>query len=142
MNKDSLRFLVVDDDIDIAEILKTHLEWRGFNNVDITKSSKDALILVSKNKYHIVLSDVKMPEMSGAELLKKIKAVSPDSIVVMITGLSNLADVVHCQTYGALDFAFKPFGNFSEIDEVVDRAIEVLKRWASIISKVKGTDIF
>lgn len=141
MNKDELRFLVVDDDFDIAEILKTHLAWRGFNNVDITKTAKDALTLVTKNKYHIVMSDVKMPEMSGAELLKKIKNVSPDSIVVMITGQSNLADVIHCQNYGALDFAFKPFGNFGEIDGVVDRAIEVHKRWASIISKVKGTDI-
>lgn len=142
MSKDSLRFLVVDDDFDIAEILKTHLAWRGFNNVDTTKTGKDAITLVSKNKYHIILSDVKMPEMSGAELLKKIKTFSPDSIVLMITGQSNLADVVHCQNYGALDFAFKPFGNFSEVDMVVDRAIEVHKRWASIISKIKGTDIF
>ncbi len=142
MVKEQLRFLVVDDDFDIAEILKTHLAWRGFNNVDITKSGKDALDLMAKNKYQVVMSDVKMPQMSGVELLKKIKTISPDTIVLMITGQSNLADVVHCRAYGALDFAFKPFGNFGEIDAVVDRATELYTRWSNIIAKVRGTDIF
>ncbi len=142
MSKENLRFLVVDDDFDIAEILKTHLAWRGFKNVDVTKSGNDAVAMISKDQYQIVLSDVKMPELSGVELLKKIKTISPETVVVMITGQSNLADVVHCRAFGALDFAFKPFGNFGEIDAVVDRAIELNARWTNIISKVKGTDIF
>lgn len=142
MIKEGIKILIVDDDYEIADIIKTHLNWKGFKHIDTCKSAREAISLIEKNKYTLVLSDVKMPEMSGVELLKRIKVTQPEAIVIMITGQSNLSDVVHCQIYGALDFIFKPFGNFSELDAVMDRAVELHTRWTTIINKVKGVDIF
>ncbi len=141
MKKD-LKLLVIDDDFEIAEVIKTHLTWKGYNHIQVAKSGKEALELFSADRFDIVFTDVRMPEMTGVDLLKKIKNIRGETVVIMITGNSNLSDVVQCQALGALDFIFKPFGNFSEIDAVMERAQELLNRWIGIKNKVKGIDIF
>ncbi len=142
MNKKSVRILVVDDDTDICEVIKTHLNWRGFDQIDVSHSSKDAKETFSKKPHDIVLADVKMPIQTGVDLLQELKSIRPESLVIMITGDSALNDVIRCQALGALDFVFKPFGNFGDLDAVMDRAIQIITRWNRIIDKVRGVDVF
>ena len=142
MAKNNLRLLIVDDDIDICDVVKTHLNWRGFDNIEIAGSAKEALDKAKVRPFDIILSDVKMPEKTGVEFLREIKKERGETVVIMITGDSALKDVAMCQSLGALDFVFKPFGNFADLDSVMGRAVDIIGRWNGIIAKVKGVDIF
>ena len=142
MAKSNLRLLVVDDDSDICEVVKTHLNWRGFDRIEVAASAQDALEKCKKAPFDIILSDVKMPEKTGVDFLREIKKERGETVVIMITGNSALKDVVACQALGALDFVFKPFGSFADLDAVMARAVEIIDRWNGIVAKVKGVDIF
>ncbi|MDZ4662237.1 MAG: response regulator [Pseudomonadota bacterium] len=142
MAKSNLRLLIVDDDTDICEVVKTHLNWRGFDKIEIAGSAKEALAKFKSGTFDIVLTDVKMPEKTGVDLLRDIKRERGETVVIMITGDSAIKDVAACQALGALDFVFKPFGSFADLDAVMARAIEIIDRWNGIIAKVKGMDIF
>ncbi len=142
MAKSNLRLLVVDDDSDICEVVKTHLNWRGFDRIEVATSAKEALAKSKIQPFDIILSDVKMPEYSGVDLLREIKKERGETVVIMITGDTALKDVITCQSLGALDFIFKPFGSFADLDTVMARAVEIIDRWNGIVAKVKGVDIF
>ena len=142
MKKKRIKILVVDDNEDVAEVIKTHLNWRGFDSVEILTNPTLAANKVKNEGFEIVLSDIKMPEMDGIELLKLIKETRGETLVIMTTGHSTAENVGECQKYGALDFVFKPFGSFAELDTVMDRAIEILTRWQGIMDKVSDVDIF
>lgn len=142
MAKSNLRLMVVDDDADICDLVKTHLNWRGFDKIEVSVSSDEALNKIKNQDFDIILTDIKMPKFTGVELLREIKKKRGETVVIMLTGESALKDVIECQSLGALDFVFKPFGSFSDLDNVMARAIEIIDRWNGIIAKVRGADIF
>ena len=81
------RILIADDDVFVCEDIATALKREGFE-IDVATNGEEAFSLYQKKKHHIVISDMRMPnENDGLNLLKKIKELSPDTAVMIITGM-------------------------------------------------------
>ena len=106
----SHRILVVDDEESIVRIIKVNLERVGYT-VDTAHNGTSALILLLKNQYDLVISDVMMPEMDGMELLEHIRQ-SPQMSelpVILLTAKSTDKDVTHGYAKGTDLYITKPF---------------------------------
>ncbi|MEZ0311411.1 MAG: sigma-54-dependent transcriptional regulator [Myxococcota bacterium] len=114
--------LVVDDEPGIRESLQKILEREGFV-VTITDSGTEALDKVRGERINLILSDVMMPKMSGIELLRAVKAISPAIEVVMMTAFGTVENAVECMREGAYDFIPKPLKRAVVVSSV-QRALE------------------
>jgi two-component system response regulator HydG len=102
------RFMVVDDELIVRESLSAWLEKEGAS-VDRAESGEQALDLLSRDFYDIMFVDIKMPGMSGFELLKKVRESFPTTVVVIITAYGTVEHAVEAMKLGANDFLVKPF---------------------------------
>jgi heterodisulfide reductase subunit A len=114
------RILVVDDELIVRDSIKDWLEDEGFA-VDTAESGPDALELLSKQLYHLMLTDIKMPGMDGVEVLQKAKQDYPDLCVVMMTAYATVETAVEAMKIGALDYLLKPF----DIDSIVSKVLQI-----------------
>jgi len=112
------RILVVDDDEAVGLVLGGLLEQDG-HHVERASSGRDALARIVPASIDVVLTDVRMPGMSGMELLERVRAEHPEVPVVMLTAHGSVPLAVEAMRAGATDFLMKPF----EREEVL-RAIE------------------
>ena len=101
------RILIIDDDPDICLLLSKFLKKKDFQ-VDYSHSGNDGLDKIRKNKYDLILCDYRLPDTDGLDLLKRIKILSPESAVVIITGYSDVRTAVQTLKQGALDYVTKP----------------------------------
>ncbi len=102
------RILVIDDEIGICEGIQRALESEGFQ-VAIALEGKSGLALVRENGFDLVLLDVKMPEISGLDLIGMIHQIDPEIICIIITGYATVEMAVSAIKQGAYDFLTKPF---------------------------------
>lgn len=109
-----LQVLVVDDEADIRLGLRRIVSGLGAQ-VREAATGADALLLLAQGPADLVLSDLMMPGMTGAELLERIKRMRPETEVVILTGFGTVATAVRCLQGGAAHFLTKPFDN----DEIV-----------------------
>jgi len=107
-HKKVLSALVVDDDATIRDSSRQVLERLGFA-VDEAITGEDALILAKQFAYPLALLDLKMPGIGGMETLRQMKAMNPDTAVVVITGYPTIETAVEAIRLGASDFIMKPF---------------------------------
>jgi len=107
------RILVVDDEESIREFLEIMLRKDGYE-VTCAEDGQKALDLVRKRSFDMVISDLQMPNMTGLELLKNVKAQYPDMTFMMITAFGTTETAVDAMKLGAYDYILKPF----KIDEV------------------------
>ncbi|MBN1652214.1 MAG: response regulator [Deltaproteobacteria bacterium] len=119
------RILVVDDEEAIREILADFLSLEGFY-ISTAKDGKDALEELSRSHYDIVLSDLKMPNMGGIELLETISHQSPRVVTVIMTGFGTVETAIDAMKRGAYDYIMKPF-KMEEVVHVVQRGLEKRK---------------
>ncbi len=99
--------LVVDDNVDICEVIKDWLEDEDFK-VDVAYSGNKALLKIQNNDYDVILTDVKMPDGSGIDLLNGIKEYNKKiQMIVMMTGFTDIEEEEFYQ-YGATHFFKKP----------------------------------
>ncbi|MHC5065036.1 MAG: sigma-54-dependent transcriptional regulator [Planctomycetota bacterium] len=117
MSTQIARVLVVDDERDLAESCAYFLKRAGYG-ADTAYSGEEALELLAKNQYAMVITDLKMPRMTGLSLLKAIKANDPDVEVVMITGFPEVETAVEAMKNGALDYITKPFEEEALLERV------------------------
>ncbi len=118
--------LVVDDDADLGDEVVGHLKLAGIA-AQWVGSGAEALELMTQRYVGLVISDVKMPQMDGIELLTRIKAAWPDIQVVMMSGGSTLERAVTAMKKGASDFIEKPFDP-DDVVAVVRKELERLTR--------------
>jgi DNA-binding NtrC family response regulator len=111
--------LVLDDEEGFRTEITEYLTREGFEVHGAGRPSA-ALELVEKNPVDIALFDIRLPEMSGLQLLQKIKAQHQDIDVIMMTGYGDMNSVVTALRYGASDFLNKPF-KLNEVKETIDR---------------------
>src|SRR5665647_194847 len=109
--------LVVDDELSMREFLKILLEKEGYR-VTTAAEGKTALALAGKNAFDLMISDIRMPGMSGLDLLTCIKQLQTDIGVIMITAFASPDDAVAAMKNGAFDYITKPF-NVEEIKTVI-----------------------
>ncbi|MCJ7734709.1 MAG: hybrid sensor histidine kinase/response regulator [Anaerolineales bacterium] len=106
--KELSRLLVIDDEIGICEGIQRALEPEGFQ-VTIAQDGKSGYQLVKENGFDLVLLDVKMPEISGLDLIGMIHDLDPEIICIIITGYATVEMAVSAIKQGAYDFLTKPF---------------------------------
>ncbi|MGB3975516.1 MAG: sigma-54 dependent transcriptional regulator [bacterium] len=115
------RILVVDDERSMCDFLSILLTDQGYS-VQSTQNPKSALALIESGEdIDLVITDLKMPEMDGLDLLLAIKKYNPDIIVIMITAFSTTENAVLAMKRGAFDYLIKPF-KVDEIKIVVEKA--------------------
>jgi DNA-binding NtrC family response regulator len=120
------RILVVDDEPDICEMLERIIVSHGEFKVLTATNGFDALDILENLYIDLVLTDVKMPEMDGVELLYEIKKRYPETIVVLFTGYGTIKTAVAAMKQGAYDYITKPFEE-AEITSLIDRIFESTK---------------
>jgi len=117
-----IRVLVVDDDQAVREALARTLEKLGFD-VAAAADGQAGLDRLRQGDIHILLADLKMPKLSGQELLKAAKAIAPDVEVIVITGHGTVEDAVEAMKEGAYDFITKPFKRV-QLEKTIKKAAE------------------
>lgn len=101
------KILVVDDDEGVREFIADWLEDRGFD-VETAKDGEDGLEKFKAGSYDLVMSDMLMPRMIGIELLRRIKEVKPDQMVVLLTGVKEDTMVEKAKQLGCRLYINKP----------------------------------
>jgi CheY-like chemotaxis protein len=118
MDKSSVRILVVDDDQRLLSLLDDTLASIGYITSNVS-SGNEALFLLSKKVYDLVITDISMPEMDGLELLSKIRKSYPKLPVICITGVARPEIIVNAHPEG---FLVKPF-RISHLEEIIEKTI-------------------
>lgn len=105
--KNLFKILIVDDEAEHRDILEMILKSNNYKT-ETAVSGQEALDKLSKENYHLILSDLRMPEMSGLELLDKIKADSPEQDVIIVTGYGTVKkNAVDAMKRGAFSYFIK-----------------------------------
>jgi DNA-binding NtrC family response regulator len=99
----SEQILIVDDEPLIRDFLCEALSWKGYKVISVN-NGHEALDILKRNVISAVITDVQMPKMSGTDLLQKIKHISPDIPVVVITAYGTVSGAVETMKYGASDY--------------------------------------
>lgn len=102
------KILVIDDEAIVRLSCERTLSPEGYE-VKSVASGSEGIELLENESYPLVLLDLKMPDMDGIEVLKKIKAMQPETKVIMITGYSTVETAVNALKLGAFNYIEKPF---------------------------------
>jgi len=121
-----IKLLVVDDEPGICDILKKTFGPIGFTVLCAT-NGQEALSIVKSDKPGIVFLDIRMLGMSGLEVLREIKKITPAAKVIMVTVLDDEATRAEAKSLGADEFVTKPF-NSDYLEELVRKEVEELIR--------------
>src|SRR6267154_312636 len=117
------RLLIVDDERNIRRSLVTFFESFG-HAVRAAESGTQAVASLAETQFDLVLTDYRMAEMSGLELLREIKKRAPESLVILMTAFATVENAVEAMKSGAYDYVTKPF-SLEQIQHTVDRALQV-----------------
>src|SRR5229473_1584237 len=117
------RLLIVDDERNIRRSLVTFFESLG-HLVRAAESGPQAVAMLTETQFDLVLTDYRMAEMSGLELLREIKRRSPESLVILMTAYATVENAVESMKSGAYDYLTKPF-SLEQIRHTVDRALQL-----------------
>lgn len=115
------RILIVDDEREITEVLSDLLSEDY--DCKTANSAEDALERLAESDVQLVISDITMPGMSGLEMIPLVKRVSPNTVVVMISGMQTVESAIGALRLGAFDYLMKPF-DLRHVEAVVKRALE------------------
>jgi DNA-binding NtrC family response regulator len=99
--------LIIDDEKEICESIKMILEYEGYS-VTYSTSATEGISILSSNSYSGLLLDIQMPEMSGFEVLKKVKVKNPSLSVIIISAHGSVENAIRATKLGAFDFIEKP----------------------------------
>ena len=115
------KILIVDDDRGMKELLQIMLEREGYD-VDAVESGKAAIHQCRKKKYDLVLTDLKMPRVDGIDVLKGIKEISPDTVVILITAYASGDTALAAMREGAYDYLEKNF-DIEDLKTMIQEAL-------------------
>ena len=136
-NKSKASLLVVDDEVEIQQMLSRHFRFLGYD-VETASNGREALELLAKKRTEVIISDIKMPQLDGIELLKIVKEQHPMSHVIIITGYVTLDNLLAVFRRGADTCIFKPLNDLTELEVAVSRAVDQLKDWQSKLKQLKS----
>lgn len=116
------KILVIDDEEIIRNFIAETLKREGFE-VSTAANGKEGVGQFKDNSYDLVFTDMKMPDLTGIDVLTKIKEISPQTPVVVITAYGSIENAVEAMRYGAFNYLIKPFSP-DTIEAVVEKAKE------------------
>jgi DNA-binding NtrC family response regulator len=131
--------LFVDDDRAILEIVREYLAEIGYH-VDVVDNGLAALERIKDKPYHIVFTDIKMPDIDGLELLSAIKEYRPETEVIIVTGHGSMESAIQAMKYGSYDYLQKPF-KLNVLKIIIDRILDEKKlKQEKIVLKTRVKD--
>ena len=113
------RILVVDDEEMIRDLLKETFHRKGYE-IETAENGKDAIDRLDAQRFDLLVTDLRLPDLSGMKILTESKKKSPELGVIMITGYGSIKNAVKAMKQGAFDYITKPF-DLDEIEMVVDK---------------------
>ncbi|MBX3306126.1 MAG: sigma-54-dependent Fis family transcriptional regulator [Nitrospira sp.] len=116
------KILVVDDEQSLREVLSIMLKRAGYA-VTIAMDGEDAVELLQKEIFDLVITDLRMPKVDGMEVLKAVKSASPETVVLIITAFASADSAVEAMKQGAYDYLTKPF-QVDEVQLIIRNALE------------------
>ncbi len=120
-----MKILVVDDELRICHLIKELLKGEGYQ-IYVSVSSVDALEMIKRCNYHLLITDLKMPGIDGLELIKRAKQECPEIRAIMVTGYTTVDTAVQSLRHGVDDYITKPF-NIVELKRAVKQALHIRK---------------
>lgn len=116
------KILIVDDELLIRNFLAETLRRK---NIDVTtaENGQKALALLKDSLFDMVITDMKMPDITGIDILRKVKEISPSTIVVVVTAFGSIENAVEAMRLGAFNYLIKPFSP-DTIEAVIEKARE------------------
>jgi len=122
-DSENIKILVIDDEEHIRQSFVDFLKDRDFY-VFTAENGRTGLDMISKEYFHAILLDLRMPEMDGLEVLKQGVRIAPDTPIIVISGANRIGDVVQALRLGAWDYLEKPILDLSILGHAVDKALE------------------
>jgi DNA-binding NtrC family response regulator len=113
--------LIVEDEPALGEILQNGLSQNGYS-VHLAESAEKALKLFSQGSFDLVISDIRLPDMDGLQLLDRIKSRSTSPPVILMTGFGSVQNAVEAMKKGAYDYLLKPF-SLEILEEEIEAAL-------------------
>ena len=102
------KILLIDDEINVCTGCKRILEEEGYE-LDYELTGKDGIEKALKQTYDVIITDLKMPDINGVELIKEVKKKKPDVPIIMITGYASVPTAIETMKLGVVDYIPKPF---------------------------------
>jgi len=115
------RLLIVDDEVEVRSVLRDLLG--DTYQCAEAASAEEALVELRDRNYQLVISDITMSGMTGLEMIPRVKVISPDTVIVMISGMQTIESAINALRLGAFDYLMKPF-DLRQAEAAVARALE------------------
>ena len=131
-----MKILIIEDNLRVSSLMKRGLESQGYE-IYISEDAEDALVLVERIDFDLIITDIMLPQMNGIELSKLIKQKHPDLPIIMLTALGTIDEKIEGFDAGADDYMVKPF----EIRELYARIKAILLRKPIAHSKKEESNI-
>jgi two-component system, NtrC family, response regulator PilR len=116
------RILIVEDERSMREVLKILLEEEAYT-VTTASDGMEGIERIRSNIFDLVITDIKMPKADGFEVLREVKEISPNTVVLMVTAFGTTESAIEAMKQGAYDYVHKPF-KIDEIRLIVQKALE------------------
>ncbi len=116
-----MKILLADDDKSVRRVIQFKLEKKGYD-VSAVEDGQQALDILQKDRFHLLLADIRMPKVDGIELLEQVKVIQPDLKVILITAHATVSQAVVAVKLGAFDYLTKPFED-EELFGAIEKAL-------------------
>jgi len=134
-----MKIIVIDDEKTLRWAAEKALKSKGFDVISAEDGKKGLELIEKTEDVSIVISDIKMPHLSGLELLKTVKERRPEIFVIMISAFGDMKTTIEAMKLGAYDFLLKPF-DISKMIAVVEKALRARENMKKL-EKVKATKL-
>jgi signal transduction histidine kinase/DNA-binding response OmpR family regulator len=124
-----IRILIVDDESIVLSLVRDALEDEDYD-VETAARGTEALKVIESKEINLIVTDIRMPDINGIDLVKRVRAVQPDIGVIFMTGYANLNSAKNAIKQGAFDYILKPF-ELDEIRRAVKSAVKKIKKEAT-----------
>ena len=114
--------LIVDDEVHVRDGLSEILQQEGFH-VETAKDGREAISLAVNKRFDLMISDIKMPEMDGLELLDRVQKMNPQMRVIMVTAFGDVQTYLRSMNLGAHEYINKPI-RIQELKRVIDTIMQ------------------
>lgn len=119
------KIMIVDDELDILDILHSFLSRGDKFDIEIFSNPDVALSRAMSGKYDLLLSDIMMPQVSGMDILEKMKQNNPNVKVILMTAYSNNRNIEKSKALGVDGYLEKPFNSLKSVEETISNVLGV-----------------
>ena len=123
-NQNQFKFFIVDDDIFCINVYEQYLQNLGYNDISYFNNGNDCLNNLDQHP-DIIFLDHNMDDITGFEVLKKIKRYNPNIYVVMVSGQDNMKTAVDALKYGTFDYVIKDSNVCEKMNVVIDKIVAI-----------------